>query len=125
LAFERGPSLDQFERELGIAQLYRSGLTLSAYSASKLGNALTMQADQDLAALEGSWIVRVAFDPGDLRYYKSVDAGGPSDFTPERGDARRYQSERAAFDVVDRLKLRYPRIREIAVEGCDRSTAPR
>jgi hypothetical protein len=84
-----------------------------------------MQADQDPEAREGSWIVRVAFDPGDLRYYKSVDARGPSDFTPERGDARRYRSEAAAFDMVDRLKLRYPRVREIAVEECDRSSAPR
>jgi hypothetical protein len=84
-----------------------------------------VQPDQDLETRERDWIVRVEFEPGDYRYYKSVDASGPSDFTTERGRARRYRTEAAAFDVADRLKLRYPRIREIAVEESECSSAER
>jgi hypothetical protein len=78
-----------------------------------------VEAQSDRATSEAEWVVRVAFERGDLRYYKRVDAPGPSDFTSDRGEARRYPSEPDAFDAVDRLKLKYPRIREIAVETDD------
>jgi hypothetical protein len=63
-----------------------------------------------------TWLVRVAFEDGQPRYYRRIDSKGPSDFTTVREDAQGYESQAAAFEVLDRLKLRYKRLRQIAVE---------
>jgi hypothetical protein len=62
------------------------------------------------------WIVCVTFEDGGPRYYRRFESKSPSDFTTLRDDAQRFESEAAAFVVLDRLKPRYKRLRRIEVE---------
>jgi hypothetical protein len=62
------------------------------------------------------WIVRVAFEDGEPRFYRRLDSKSLSDFTTLREDAQRFESEAAAFAVIDRVKPRYRRLRRIEVE---------
>jgi hypothetical protein len=45
-----------------------------------------------------------------------LDSKSLSDFTTLREDAQRFESEAAAFAVIDRVKPRYRRLRRIEVE---------
>ncbi len=74
-----------------------------------------------MAEISGDWVIRVAFDDGEFRYYKRFSSNGPGDFTVVPGDAERYESESVAWRVAERLNLRYPRVREIVVEADFRS----
>jgi hypothetical protein len=67
------------------------------------------------------WVVLVAFDDGEFRYYKSLAVAGPDDFTKTLSEARRCDSDSAAWQLARQLNARYPRIRAIRVE---RNTGP-
>jgi hypothetical protein len=60
------------------------------------------------------WVISVQFADGPERYYGDNDFGGQ--WTPHRGNARRYESKDDALFHAYGLKEGYDRIVEVGVE---------